>query len=52
MSNEQLIELDFIFAKAKYSASFDGVAAKLSDNKVINLKMMKNPVLIKSKKKL
>ena len=49
VSNLQLIELDFIFAKAKYSASFDGVAAKVSDKKVIDLKMMKNPVLIKSK---
>ena len=48
-SNLQLIELDFIFAKAKYSASFDGVAAKITDKKQINLKMMKNPVLIKSK---
>ena len=50
ISNLQLIELDFIFAKAKYSSSFDGVAAKISDKKIINLKMMKNPVLIKSKK--
>ncbi|MBQ3642367.1 endonuclease MutS2 [bacterium] len=48
-SNLQLIELDFIFAKAKYSASFDGVAAKITDEKKINLKMMKNPVLIKAK---
>lgn len=48
-SNLQLTELDFIFAKAKYSASFDGTSAKISDEKVINLKMMKNPVLIKSK---
>lgn len=48
-SNKQLTELDFIFAKAKYSASYDGAAAKISDEKVINLKMMKNPVLIKSK---
>ena len=48
-SNLQLIELDFIFAKAKYSASFDGVAAEISDEKIISLKMMKNPVLIKSK---
>ncbi len=47
-SNMQLTELDFIFAKAKYSASFDGVAAKISNSKVINLKMMKNPVLIKT----
>lgn len=49
-SNLQLIELDFILAKAKYSISFDGVAAKISDEKKINLKFMKNPVLIKSKK--
>ena len=51
-SNLQLIELDFIFAKAKYSSSFDGVAAKVCDEKIINLKMMKNPVLIKSKKEI
>ena len=51
-SNERLVELDFIFAKAKYSASFDGVAAKITDEKLINLKMMKNPVLIKSKKEI
>ncbi|MCD7739975.1 MAG: Smr/MutS family protein, partial [Candidatus Gastranaerophilales bacterium] len=48
-SNEQLIELDFIFAKAKYSASFDGCCAKISDKKIINLKFMKNPVLIRTK---
>jgi len=48
-SNLQLTELDFIFAKAKYSASYDGTAAKISDEKIINLKMMKNPVLIKAK---
>ena len=49
-SNLQLIELDFIFAKAKYSASFDGIAANISKEKKISLKLMKNPVLIKSKK--
>ena len=48
-SNLQLTELDFIFAKAKYSLSFDGCSAKISDEKVINLKFMKNPVLIKAK---
>ncbi len=52
ISNEQLIELDFIFAKAKYSASFDGCSAEIADEKVINLKFMKNPVLIKSKKEI
>ena len=51
-SNDQLIELDFIFAKAKYSMSYDGTAAKISDKKVINLKFMKNPILIKSKKEI
>jgi len=49
-SNLELIELDFIFAKAKYSASFDGTAAKIPEKKIINLKMMKNPVLIRYKK--
>ncbi len=51
-ANLQLIELDFIFAKAKYSMSFDGTSAVISDEKVIDLKMMKNPVLIKSKKEI
>lgn len=45
----QLTELDFIFAKARYSASFDGVAPEITENRLIELKMMKNPVLIKSK---
>ncbi len=49
-SNSQLIEFDFIFAKAKYSVSFDGCAAKIPEEKLINLKFMRNPVLIKSKK--
>ncbi len=48
-SNLGLIELDFIFAKAKYSASFDGTSAEISQEKILNLKMMKNPVLLKSK---
>ncbi len=48
-SNLILTEFDFIFAKAKYSATFDGVSAQITDEKILNLKMMKNPVLIKSK---
>lgn len=48
-ANNTLAELDFIFAKAKYSKSFDGTSAKISDKKIINLKFMKNPVLIKVK---
>ncbi len=51
-SLNELVELDFIFAKAKYSASFDGTAAEISSEKLINIKMMKNPVLIKSKKEI
>ncbi|MGM9994451.1 MAG: endonuclease MutS2 [Candidatus Avigastranaerophilus sp.] len=49
LSNTQLTELDFILAKAKYSLAFDGTAAKISEKKIINLKLMKNPVLIKAK---
>lgn len=49
LSNTQLTEFDFILAKAKYSLSFDGTAAKISEKKIINLKLMKNPVLIKAK---
>ena len=49
LSNIILIEIDFILAKAKYSISFDGTAAKVSDKRIIQLKSMKNPVLIKAK---
>ncbi len=48
-SSLQLTELDFIFAKAKYSAFFDGCEAKIANEKIINFKMMKNPVLLESK---
>lgn len=43
----QLIEIDFIFAKAKYSIKIDGVGAKISSDKKIILKCMKNPVLMR-----
>lgn len=43
----QLIEIDFIFAKAKYSIKIDGVAAKILEDKKIKLKSMKNPVLMR-----
>ncbi len=46
-SLEQLVTLDFIFAKAKYSVKIDGVGAKILDEKRISLKAMRNPVLIK-----
>lgn len=46
-SFERLVEIDFIFAKAKYSVKIDAVSAKISDDKKIILKAMKNPVLMK-----
>ena len=48
-ANITLTEIDFTLAKAKYSNSFDGTAAKISDKKIIKLKFMKNPVLLKAK---
>ena len=41
-----LIELDFIFAKAKYSTSIDACEAEIATEPVIELKSMKNPVLL------
>lgn len=41
-----LIELDFIFAKAKYSTSIDACEPEITDNKIIQIKSMKNPVLL------
>lgn len=41
-----LIELDFIFAKAKYASSIDACEPQIAEEKVIELKAMKNPVLI------
>ncbi len=41
-----LIELDFIFAKAKYSTNIDAIEPTISEEKVIELQSMKNPVLI------
>ncbi len=43
----ELVEIDFIFAKAKYSAKIDGTAPTIFDNKKIELKGMKNPVLMR-----
>ena len=45
-SFETLIELDFIFAKAKYSTAIDACEPEITDKKIIELKSMKNPVLI------
>lgn len=51
-SFNQLIEIDFVFAKAKYSIKIDGVGAKISSDKKIVLKFMKNPVLMRVTKKI
>lgn len=45
-SFETLIELDFIFAKAKYSTAIDACEPEITEEKIIELKSMKNPVLI------
>lgn len=41
-----LIELDFIFAKAKYSTAIDATEPQIVEEKVVELKAMKNPVLL------
>lgn len=45
-SFESLIELDFIFAKAKYSTAIDACEPEIANEKIVELKSMKNPVLI------
>ncbi len=47
-----LIDIDFIFAKAKYSIEIDGVQPNILDEKAISLKGMKNPVLMKVTKNI
>lgn len=47
ISFNQLIEIDFVFAKARYSIKIDGVGANISQDKKISLKSMKNPVLMR-----
>lgn len=41
-----LIELDFIFAKAKYSTSIDACEPQIVEEKILELISMKNPVLL------
>lgn len=43
---ENLVELDFIFAKARYSLKNDFACPKILKDKIINLKGLKNPVLM------
>ena len=45
-SYNNLVELDFIFAKAKYSTSIDACEPEVVSEPVIELKAMKNPVLL------
>lgn len=45
-SYNNLVELDFIFAKAKYSTSIDACEPEVVSEHVIKLKAMKNPVLL------
>ena len=45
-SYNNLVELDFIFAKAKYSTSIDACEPEVVSEHVIELKAMKNPVLL------
>lgn len=40
-----LVELDFIYAKAKYSHKFDLCTPQFVKDKIIDLKEMKNPIL-------
>ncbi len=51
-SLNQLVEIDFIFAKAKYSAKTDSIGADILLDKKIVLKGMKNPVLMKVTKNI
>ena len=41
-----LIELDFIFAKAKYSTAINANEAQLCEEKIVELKAIKNPILL------
>lgn len=51
-SFETLVELDFIFAKAKYAISIKAAEPEISKEKLINLKSMKNPILMEVKDKI
>ncbi len=46
-STEQLSEFDFIFAKAKYAIKTGACMPKITNEKVIELKGMRNPVLMR-----
>lgn len=46
ISINTLVEIDFIFAKAKYSISLNATEPTIETKKIIDLKSMKNPVLM------
>lgn len=43
---DNLVELDFIFARARYSLKNDFVCPSIATERIINLKGLKNPVLM------
>ncbi len=45
-SFKTLIELDFVFARAKYAVSIDACEPEISEKRIVELKSMKNPVLL------
>ena len=45
-SFKTLIELDFVFARAKYSVSIDACEPEITEKRVVELKSVKNPVLL------
>ena len=45
-SFQTLVELDFVFAKAKYASFINACEPEITDNKILDLKDMKNPVLM------
>lgn len=50
IKNEQiLIQLDLIFARAKYSIHIKGVSADITDDKIIDIQAMRHPLLVEVK---
>ena len=45
-SFKTIVELDFIFSRAKYSSETDGCEPEICEKRIIELKAMKNPVLL------
>ena len=45
-SFKTLIELDFVFARAKYSVSIDACEPEITEKRTVELKSVKNPVLL------